>query len=504
MTPAGPANRFDSIMRIFAGLVGLILLVIGIGFFTMPEVLATGFYVEPARAVGINTIRGDFGAMFLGMGFFCLVGALTRYRKLLFVPIVFLALVLIGRITGLIVDDTPNVVSDAIGSEFVFVVVLIMSLAAYSRSRPADDPPLTMKNIFTRRVLVGMVVVLVAIGAVFLSQRKIGLAMVEKIAGQYVSTDIVAELPDGLHIGLNGTGAPLPDAKRACSGLFVIAGKNIFIVDAGPGSIRRFELMKLKTGHIQAAFLTHFHSDHIGDLGELMLRRWAGGANSEPLDVFGPEGVENVVRGFNMAYSLDSGYRVAHHGASTTPPTGAGGIGRPFTFPDGQQSVIVFEQDGLKVTAFPVAHPPIEPSVGYRFDYKGRSLVISGDTLPMDPLRQQARGVDLLLHEGLAPDMVRMLSHVNRINGQANTAAIINDILDYHTFPEEAARIAAEADVGHLVFYHIIPPLPVAFLKAAFLGDSKKYFHGPITVAVDGMLFSLPAGGKDIQKKWLM
>lgn len=250
--------------------------------------------------------------------------------------------------------------------------------------------------------------------------------------------------------------------------------------------------------------LTHFHSDHIGELGELMLKRWAGGSRKEPLEVFGPRGVETVVRGFNLAYSLDREPRIAHHGPEVAPPAGAGGIAKPFDFPAGKEAVVIINADGLKVTAFLVDHRPVAPAVGYRFDYKGRSLVISGDTLPSESLRRQASGIDLLLHEALQPTMVRALSVLFKTSGRNNAANITADILNYHTFPEEAARIAEAVGAQHLVLYHLLPPLPVSILNEAFLGDAKEFFGGPITIGVDGLFFSMPAGNKEILKKWLL
>ena len=205
-----------------------------------------------------------------------------------------------------------------------------------------------------------------------------------------------------------------------------------------------------------------------------------------------------------MAYSLDSGYRVAHHGQVTTPPTGAGGVAKTFDFPPGKEATIIMNDGDLKITAFLVDHRPVAPAVGYRFDYKGRSVVISGDTLPSESLVRQAGGVDLLLHEALQPSMVRALGSINRAAGRSNIASISEDILNYHTFPEEAARIAEVVGAKHLVFYHILPPLPVSAVNALFAGDAKRFYSGPITIGVDGMLFSMPAGRSEILKRWML
>ena len=371
------------------------------------------------------------------------------------------------------------------------------------KARP-NEKSFRVNEVLNLKVLVGVVVVAAIITGLVLSQKKIGLALVNGIATKSMAADTIADLPDGLHVALCGSGSPLPDLRRASACTAVIAGKNFYVVDTGPGSERKLELMKLNPGKVKAVLLTHFHSDHIGDLGELMLKRWSGGPRKSPLDVFGPTGVETVVKGFDQAYSLDNEYRIMHHGPETMPPSGAGGEARTFSFPEGKDEVVIIDEDGLKVTAFAVDHGPVKPAVGYRFDYRGRSVVISGDTVPVQSLLNQARGADLLVHEALQPIMISRLKDIAQKIGRTNTAKIMGDILNYHTSPEDAARIAEKAGVRHLLLTHIIPPLPVADLKAAFLGDAKKLYRGPITVGEDGMLFSLPAGDKKIQMKWLL
>jgi len=491
-------------IRVVAGLVGLFLLLLGIGFLTLPEVFATAFFVEPLRAVGVGSIRGDFGALFLGMGFFCLLGTVTVHRRLLIVPIVFLALVLIGRLTSLVVDDVPMVQGGSmlIESFFLFILALAVLTPSAQGNTPQRAPVAGV--LFNYKTLAGFAAIVLMVSGIFISQKEIGMALFRVMASHFSMRDVVGDLPDGLYLGLSGSGAPFPDAKRASPGAFVIAGKSLYLVDSGPGSTRKLELMNLQLGTVKAVLLTHFHSDHIGDLGELMLKRWAGGGRKDPLDVFGPHGVETVVRGFNLAYSIDSAQRVAHHGPEIVPPTGAGSMARPFDFPDGRDEVVIIDADGLKVTAFPVDHRPVEHSIGYRFDYKGRSLVISGDTLPCESLRRHAKGADLLVHEALQPTMVLALGTLAKKTGRNNAAKIMADIPDYHTSPEEAARIAQEAGVRHLLLYHILPPLPVSILNKTFLGDAKKFFKGPVTIGVDGLLLGMPVGGQKIIEKWLL
>ena len=121
----------------------------------------------------------------------------------------------------------------------------------------------------------------------------------------------MADFGDGLHVVLIGTGSPLPDAMRAGRSTAVIADDKIYIVDSGGGSVRRMGEMRLPAGRIEATFLTHFHSDHIDGLGELMMMRWTSSGRTPPMPVYGPEGVQQVVDSLNMMYAQDKACRVA-------------------------------------------------------------------------------------------------------------------------------------------------------------------------------------------------
>jgi ribonuclease Z len=156
------------------------------------------------------------------------------------------------------------------------------------------------------------------------------------------------------------------------------------------------------------------------------------------------------------------------------------------------------------VTAFLVDHRPVEPAFGYRFDYKGRSFVISGDTLPSDSLRRQAQGADILLHEALQPEMLQIIHDAGLRGGQPNQAQLATDILSYHTFPEEVARIARDANVRHVVFHHFLPQVPMRIFHSAFLGDTRNIFPGPVTMGVEGMVFSLPPKTSDVRMGWFL
>jgi ribonuclease Z len=347
--------------------------------------------------------------------------------------------------------------------------------------------------------VVGLVAVVAA--CAFLFQRQIGEAVFRQAVEENVGRDRAAELPDGLHVFVCGSGSPMPDALRAGPCLGVVAGEHVIAVDAGSGGPRRLARMGFPVGRIERVYLTHLHSDHIDSLGELMLQAWVGGSRERPLPIAGPQGVEDVVAGFNAAYRIDSSYRTAHHGAYVANPAGFGGVAEIIPAPtDAGKAAVIHDQGGVKITVIVVDHAPVEPAFGYRIDYKGRSVVISGDTKYSDELVAAAKDADVLLHEALQPVMVAQMRDVAAAKGQPHLAKVMGDILDYHASPEDAARAATAANVKALVLYHIVPPLPSSLLDAAFLGDAPANYKGPIRVAEDGLLVSLPVGGGAINQ----
>lgn len=339
-----------------------------------------------------------------------------------------------------------------------------------------------------------------------------GCALRDRIATQLMRravesnllTSLLDELPDGLHVGLCGAGSPLTDPKRGGPCTVVVAGERVFVVDAGSGASRTFGRMRLPHGAIEAVFLTHFHSDHIDGLGELLLQRWVNGTASSPTPIFGPSGVERVVDGLTELYALDTGYRIAHHGEDVVPRSGAGGVARAFAEPPDGESAVLIDDGGLRVLAFRVDHAPVGPAVGYRFEYAGRSIAISGDTKRSANLESQARGVDLLVHEALSPALVGVLTEGAVAAGRANLAKITRDILDYHASPVEAAQSAEAVGAKHLVLTHIVPPLPIRLLEGVFLEGVDDAFGGDITLGRDGTWATLEANGSGIEVRELL
>ncbi|WND02996.1 MBL fold metallo-hydrolase [Temperatibacter marinus] len=329
----------------------------------------------------------------------------------------------------------------------------------------------------------------------YANRDTISMRVFGKIMESRLTVSLSIDLVDGLHVGLCGAGSPLPDPARSAPCTLVIAGSHHFLFDAGhTGNIG---LMGFTPGKLDAVFLTHFHSDHIGDLGEIAMQRWVSANHTSPLPVYGPVGVQTIVNGFNQAYSSDSFYRTAHHGEAIAPTAGKGLIAKPF-LARGEEKFIIYQDGDTTISAFKVGHAPVEPSVGYRIDYKGRSVLISGDTVKTNSVMTSAKNVDLLIHEGLSKRLVKIAENSAKAVGQKTMAKIFYDIQDYHTDPEEAAELAQKAGVRHLVFTHIVPMLPLPGMKKAFLGKSDEIFDGPITIGQDGDFFSLPAGSDQI------
>ncbi len=492
------------VAQLLSAVVGFILLGIGIAVLIMPEVIASLFLSLSTGGAGINSLRADIGALFLGLGVLVIFGALSRHRWVLIIPAIFLGFVVIGRVISMIIDPFPTSTVGALTMEIGFIVILTLATLSRAVSEEGGELLQVLRIVFSRRVLIASGLVFILIAGGFLLRPKISSLVWSAGVGGRLTTSAVEDLPDGLHVGLAGTGAPMPDSQRVGISTFVIAGEHQFIIDCGPGSTLNLELMRYPLEETTAVLLTHFHSDHIGDLGELMLKIWTNGVRTEPVPVMGPIGVKAVVEGFNQAYSLDAEYRYAHHGDAIAPRSGAGG--RPVVI-DGfgaDEQAVIFDDDGVRVTAFLVSHAPVEPALGYRIDYGGRSVVLSGDTIPDETLMELSEGVDILIHDAMNAEMLDVMTLASNSSGETVAGTVAIDIQDYHAFTEETARIARDADVGELVLNQILPPIPASILHPAFLGDSGNIYQGPITVSYDGMLFSLPADSDDVEKYWLL
>ncbi len=306
-----------------------------------------------------------------------------------------------------------------------------------------------------------------------------------------------AHFDDGaLRVLFCGTSSPLPHPSRAKACVAVFAGKKFWVVDTGPSSWNSAALARIDASAIGGVLLTHFHSDHIGDLGEWNLQSWVAGRPG-PLPVYGGPGVERVVAGFNEAYALDGGYRVAHHGAEFLHPEAGKMEAHPV------EPGVVLDEDGLRITAFAVHHDPISPAYGYRFDYRGRSAVVSGDTTADPRLVAASRDADVLAHEELTPAMIAKIGEIMTANGRPRAAKIMADIPDYHADPVVVAKEANDAKVRMLVFYHLLPPPQTAWMEQMLMRGVDAVRPTGWMVADDGTLIELPPDSKEISVREL-
>src|SRR6516225_2577683 len=241
-------------------------------------------------------------------------------------------------------------------------------------------------------------------------------------------------LSDGaLHVWFCGTGSPQVERDRAQSCTAILAGGSFLVFDTGAGSGLKADLGNLPLANLEAVFFTHLHSDHITDLPVFMNHSWRYG-RQQPLNVFGPTGTAAVVEGFNQAIGPDVGYRSQNEVSQASPaaeaqPTATSGLVAaqaaglsPRTYAnaafavghdasvEGTDRVLVYEsKSGVRVFAFLVEHEPVEPAFGYRVEYKGRVVVISGDTRKTETVARHAQGADLLIHEAYNKDIVNRI-----------------------------------------------------------------------------------------------
>ena len=295
---------------------------------------------------------------------------------------------------------------------------------------------------------------------------------------------------DGLRVVVCGSASPLGnDPKRAQACIAVVTPQHFFLFDVGARSPLRIAQAQLPMARINGVFLTHFHSDHISALPDVNLNSWVQGRPSA-LNVYGPTGVQAIVDGFNTAYALDRSYRTAHHG-NTLLPEDKGPM-QAHTFTPGE---VVWQDDLLTVTSFLVEHPPIEPAVGYRVDYRGRSVVISGDTNAAQSLFTAAKDADLLLHDALSRTLLDPMIETGVELNLPVVPQIMHDVIDYHADATTLADRAQAAGIKQLAFYHMVPVPANALAEKMFI----RGVPNDVIMTRDLHIFDLPPNSDEIR-----
>ena len=291
-----------------------------------------------------------------------------------------------------------------------------------------------------------------------------------------ISLLIVLAVPlhaQDLKVTLLGTGNPRPVMSRFGPSILVEAGKEKLIFDCGRGATQRLWQLKIAFGEVTGLFLTHLHSDHTVGIPDLWLTGWVMG-RSTPLPVWGPKGTESMMKHLQEAYAFD--IHIRRDVDTKLPGAGAKVITKDI------KEGLVYSNDGVKVTAFLVDHSEIKPAFGYRVDYGGHSVTMSGDTRPSDNLVKFAQGTDVLIHEVIDPEAFEKTA-------SADSQLQRTKIIEHHTTPEQAGIIFTRVKPKLAVYSHIVPPdVPDV------IPHTRKAYQGPLEVGED--LMSIEIGDK--------
>ncbi len=285
-----------------------------------------------------------------------------------------------------------------------------------------------------------------------------------------------------LEIVLLGTTGPVHSANRFGTAQVVVGGDATVLIDCGWGATLRLYQAGIRLPAIDALFFTHLHSDHTTDLADFLVMRWLGGIDS-PLRVYGPEGTANMVEGFRQALSADTAFRLAHHGEKLSAIGTACDV---HEITAGDTPVPIATIGDITVSAFAVDHRPVMPAFGYRLERDGRVITISGDTNPCPGLIAGAMDADMLVCDSMNREMTNRLQDNLRASDYALQASLLADAHSYHASTQDAAGVARDARVKHLVLAHLLPPIPDEGPQVEmFTAGLDNIYGGRITVARD-------------------
>lgn len=289
-----------------------------------------------------------------------------------------------------------------------------------------------------------------------------------------------------LTVILLGTGSPRAFYGRAKPGVVVLAADKAFVVDCGGATVDQLIKAGVMPQRISDVLFTHHHYDHNGGFFDLFITSWRTHITAEqvfrgrsvPMRVYGPDTTKAIIGRMRESFEFDVKLRISYNLSDEA--------GSRIEYAERNEGV-VYDHNGIRITAFEVDHRPVYPAVAYKFEYNGRTAVISGDTVPVPSMLKHAAGADLLVHEAYNKSWLDAL-----IARYPEHAAALSNPAKYHTTTLEAAEIAHRAGVKHLALTHHIPaPEATPEAEQAYVEGMSEIFAGPITVGRDLMAFEL-------------
>jgi ribonuclease Z len=273
-----------------------------------------------------------------------------------------------------------------------------------------------------------------------------------------------------IKVTLLGTGCPPAVVNRFGPSILVEAGGQKFIFDAGRGALQRLNQVKVPWRDVNGVFLTHLHSDHVVGFPDLWLTGWLTPGRDRPLQVWGPRGTKRMMSLLEQAFEYDIRIRLYDDRA---PPDGVVILAEDIT------EGFVYENGGVKITAFEVDHTPVKPAFGYRIDYSGRSVVLSGDTRTSENLIRHAQNVDLVIHEVASPETFQRLN----VPPERTTSVVA-----HHTTPEQAGEVFTRTKPKLAVYSHIVLPNAT---EQDLIPPTRKTYSGPLELGEDLMVIEV-------------
>ena len=270
---------------------------------------------------------------------------------------------------------------------------------------------------------------------------------------------------------LGTAGGPRPRKTRSSPAQAIVVNETLYVIDCGDGVARQLVLAGAALPRLRHILLTHQHSDHNADYGNLILLAWTAGLRTR-VDAWGPPPLERRTKRFMDMNAYDIRTRIEDEGRLPLQPL--------VHVHELVKGGLVLEDENVRVSAALVNHPPVVPAFGYRFDAPDRSIVISGDTTVSENLIELARGADVLVHDALYPAAIdRLVANV------LNAPDLKRSILSHHTSAEDAGRVAQSAGVKTLVLSHLIPPEDPQVTDQMWIDAASAHFDGRVVVGKD-------------------